>query len=97
MGEKDLIWTKHALARLQERGLKRGDAWATWRHPDSSRYASTKGAWVFYKTYGSQKIEVVAKKNEKGEWVILSVWSKPVYKTKVDPLWKFLLKKIFKG
>lgn len=75
-----VIWTNHALQRLQERGIKQGDAWATWRNPDQSRKGSNEnGSWVYYKTYGDQKIEVVAKQNEKKEWIIMSVWSKPVY------------------
>lgn len=73
-----VIWTDHALRRLSERGIKQGDAWATWRRPDQSRYAKAKGAWVYYKTYKNERIEVVAKKNEKREWVILSVWSRVV-------------------
>jgi hypothetical protein len=74
-----VIWTNHALQRLRERNIKQGDAWATWSHPDQSRYAATKGAWVYYKTYGKEKIEVVAKQNEKKQWIILSVWSRPIY------------------
>lgn len=74
-----VIWTNHALQRLSERGIKQGDAWATWRRPDQSRYATAQDAWVYYKTYGNQRIEVVAKQNEKKEWIILSVWSKTVY------------------
>lgn len=74
-----VIWTNHAVERLRERGVKQGDAWATFRRPDQSRYAASKGAWVYHKTYGDQKIEVVAKQNERKEWIILSVWSKPVY------------------
>jgi len=77
-----VIWTNHALGRLKERGIKQGDAWATWKRPDQSRYAASKGAWVYYRTFGNQKIEVVAKHlpagkagNERKEWVILSVWS----------------------
>jgi len=88
-----VIWTNHALDRLRERGVSQGDAWATFRRPDQSRKGSNKqGSWVYYKTYKvplrdfpdsvAQKIEVVAKKNEKGEWIILSVWARPVYKTK---------------
>jgi hypothetical protein len=72
-----VIWTDHALSRLRERGIKQGDAWATWRNPDQSRFASLRGAWVYYKTWGETKIEVVAKQNEKHEWLILSVWAKP--------------------
>lgn len=77
---KGVIWTKHALARMEEWGIKQGDAWATFRRPDNSRYAKSKGAWVYYKTFGDTRIEVVAKKNEKKEWVVISVWSKTINK-----------------
>ena len=95
---KGLIFTNHALQRLQERGIAQGDAWVTWRKPDQSRWAQNKGAWIYYKTFGDQKIEVVAKKNERGEWLVLSVWSRPVFKeTRVKQsksIWK-RLKNIF--
>ncbi len=98
-----IIWTNHAIQRLQERGIKQGDAWATWKRPDQSRYAATKGAWVYYKTWGNTKIEVVAKQNERKEWIVLSVWSKPVFDKKdkykgkksesfIKKLFTFLLK-----
>lgn len=74
-----VAWTNHALDRLVERGIKQGDAWVTFQHPEQSRYAATKGGWVYYRTYGNQRIEVVAKQNERKEWVILSVWSRPIY------------------
>lgn len=75
-----VIWTKHALQRLKERTISQSDAWATWSRPDQSRKGSNqKGSWVYYKTYGNEKIEVVAKKNDEGKWIILSVWSRPVY------------------
>lgn len=76
---KGVIFTNHALKRLSERGVSQGDAWITFSRSDQSRYAASKGAWIYYKTYKDQKIEVVAKKNEKGEWLILSVWSRPVF------------------
>jgi len=74
-----VIFTNHALQRLAERGIKQGDAYAAFRRPDNSRYAKSKKAWVYYKTFSDKKLEVVASKNEKGEWVILSVWARPVY------------------
>jgi len=92
-----VIWTNHALARLRERRIKQGDAWATFRRPDKSRYAAAKGAWVYYKTYGNQKIEVVAKQNERKKWIILSVWSHSVYgspKKKLEPLGKLIFRRI---
>ncbi|MBU0569940.1 DUF4258 domain-containing protein [Patescibacteria group bacterium] len=70
-----IIWTNHALSRMRERGIKQSDAWATWKRPDNSRYAKKKGAWVYHRTFRNKKIEVVAKKNEKKEWIVLSVWS----------------------
>ncbi len=93
-----VIWTNHALNRMREREISQGDAWATWRKPDQSRYATAKGAWIYYRTFRNEKIEVVAKKNENGKWVILSVWSRPVYGKvgKTEPFLSFLIKKIFK-
>lgn len=93
----NIIWTNHALQRLNERSIKQGDAWATWRNPEKSRYAATQGAWIFYRTYGDQKIEVVAKQNERKQWVVLSVWSRPVYETsKINKqsLFQLLLKRL---
>ena len=89
-------WTNHALERMRERGIKQGDAWATWRRPDQSRKGKKKGVWVYYKTYGDTKIEVVATQNEKKEWVVLSVWSKKVYGKEVKKEKDSLLKRFFK-
>lgn len=96
-----IVWTDHALAKLSERGIKQGDAWATWRRPDQSRQAHQKGNWVYCKTFGNQKIEVVTAKNQKGETVVLSVWSSPnppagevggSVETKGEPLMEKILK-----
>jgi hypothetical protein len=92
-----VIWTNHAMQRLQERGIRQTEAWATWKSPEQSRYAKSRGAWIYYKTYGHTMIEVVAKQNEKKEWLILSVWSKPVFgkhhvqgKTQGKGFWAFI-------
>jgi len=92
-----VIWTNHALQRLRERGIKQGDAWATWRNPEQSRKGTSPGSWVYFRNYGRDQIEVVAKQNEKREWLILSVWSRPVqfgYK-QPDSIWKIIFKKLF--
>lgn len=87
-----VIWTNHALDRLRERGIKQGDAWATWRGPEQSRKGTVPGSWIYYRTYGNERIEVVAKQNEKKEWLILSVWSRPVYQKNTGKIsfWRFL-------
>jgi hypothetical protein len=94
----NIIWTNHALQRLKERGIKQGDAWATWNRPEQSRKGAS-GNWVYYRTYGNQKIEVVAKQNEKKEWIILSVWSDTVYggakPIQKSSFWENLVKVLF--
>jgi hypothetical protein len=86
-----VIWTNHALDRLRERGIKQGDAWATWRNPQTSKKGTVAGSWVYYRNYNGTQIEVVAKQNavlagrqEKKEWIILSVWSKSVFQDKSE-------------
>lgn len=99
-----IIWTNHALDRLRQRGIKQGDAWATWRNPEESKKGSTAGSWVYHRTYGSTQIEVVAKQNDlpagrqgKREWIILSVWSRsvPGNYNKSKSFLSFIFKKLF--
>jgi hypothetical protein len=86
---------------MRQRGIKQGDAWATWNRPEQSRKGSgaSLGAWVYYRTWGNQKIEVVAKQNEKREWIIISVWSDTVSTTKGQKTynlnWLWFWNKIF--
>jgi hypothetical protein len=93
-----VIWTNHALDRLRERGISQGDAWATWRRPDDSHYEKDKGVWVFRRSWNRQMVEVVAKKNEKGEWIIFSVWSRRVFgkQKSQDSFLRLILRKVFK-
>ncbi len=96
-----VIWTNHAISRMRERGIKQGDAWATWNRPEQSRKGSgaSQGAWVYYRTWGNQKIEVVAKQNERREWIIISVWSDTVntINEQKTSFWKNLMKLLFNG
>lgn len=98
---KGLIFTDHALDRMSERGVTHNEVWATWNNPDNSRYAKSRGAWVYFKTLHDKKIEVVAKKNERQEWLLISVWSSPSQKNRERLEKKFptnilnLLKKVF--
>ena len=70
------IFTNHAINRLYNRGITQSDAWYTFQHPDGSLPGKIPGSSKLYKDYGQQRIEVIAKKNEKGEWIILSCWSR---------------------
>jgi len=92
-----VIWTNHVLDRLRDRGIKQGDAWATWRNPEHSKKGTVTGSWVYYRNYGGNQIEVVARQNEKREWIILSVWSRQVFENhkKKETFWSFIIKKVF--
>jgi len=92
-----VVWTNHAIDRMRERGINQGDAWATWRKPDSSEFNSSKGAWVYHKNCNGENVEVVAKKNEKGDWIILSVWDKKFEERKRNISKQTFLKKILKS
>jgi hypothetical protein len=73
-----LIFTNHAIERMRQRRIKQGDAYATFKRADLSKKASTPGGYVYYRRWGNRQIEVVTKKNDRGEWVVLSVWDKDV-------------------
>lgn len=90
---KGLYFTKHALERAKSRGLKPSDIWAVWHNPSGSRYASSKGAFIFWRFYGNLKIEVVAKKENK-RWVIISVWSKRLIEKGKVSLFSLFLRKL---
>ena len=93
-----VIWTNHAMDRMRERGVKQGDAWATFNRPEQSRKGAS-GNWVYYRNWGGEQIEVVAKQNERREWIILSVWSRSVYqKPGQEPktsFWGTIMKGLF--
>ena len=94
---KGVVFTNHALERAKERGIRQIDAWATLNNPDSVRNAQDKTKWVYYRALGDRKVEVVANKNNFNQWVVVSIWDKPLpYSASVtklyDPLWKKVLK-----
>jgi hypothetical protein len=79
MGEiyKGVILTNHALERMKERRVTQEMVFATLTKPDRSRYADAKEKFIYNKSFGKEMVEVVASQNEKKEWVVVSVWSRP--------------------
>lgn len=74
----NVVFTKHALNRLYNRGITQQDIWYTFQHPDNITSGKISGSKMFSKNYGKQTIFVIAKKNNQGQWIILSCWSKYV-------------------
>ncbi len=94
---RDLYFTKHSLERVKERGLLLSDVWAVWHNPQGSKKAATKGAFIYWRDYRGKRIEVVAKKDEKSRWVVISVWVKELDSFSKESFLDFLIRKIFHG
>jgi hypothetical protein len=77
----NLIFTNHAITRLYNRGISREKAYEVFAHPDGQMTGKTPGSVKFYKSYGPQRIELIAKKNNQNEWIVLSSWTKLKEKT----------------
>jgi heme-degrading monooxygenase HmoA len=72
----NLIFTNHAISRLYNRGITQEKAYEVFAHPDGQLEGKIPGSVKFYKSYGQQRIELIAKKNDKDEWVVLSSWAR---------------------
>jgi hypothetical protein len=71
-----IIWTKHALGRLDERKIPKNLVFETISSPDS-KHNSNDGSIEIQKNYGNQQMHVILKENEKKEFIILSCWINP--------------------
>lgn len=74
---KGAIWTNHALSRLGERGLTQEMAADTFKYPDKRVMGKNPGTHEYIRKYQNSTVTVIGKQNEKGEWLILSVWIDP--------------------
>lgn len=74
---KGIILTDHALERMQQRRVTEEMVLSTLSRPDRSRYADAKEKFIYNKSFGREMVEVVASQNERKEWVVVSVWSRP--------------------
>lgn len=72
-----IIWTHHALSRLNERGLSQDMAFQTFRNADTSFPGKKTSTIEYRKQFGKSTVTVIATQNEKYEWIILSCWIDP--------------------
>jgi hypothetical protein len=73
----NLIFTNHALQRLKERKFMQQMAWETFIKPDSvidGKHSETK---EFRRRFDASVVTLIAKQNEKQQWVVLSCWIDP--------------------
>ena len=71
------IWTNHVLDRLGERGLTQDIASSTFNKPDRSGPGRESNTTQYQKRFDKSLVTMVAKQNEKNEWIILSCWVDP--------------------
>ena len=72
-----VIWTNHALRRMKERGLGQDMALSAFHHPDIEEKGNDADSFRYKKKFEDKEVTIVAKKNERNEWLILSAWIDP--------------------
>lgn len=77
MRVNDVVFTNHAIERLKQRGISGDWAFQTVKIPDQSLPGKEKHTTEFIKKFEAYTVTAVAKKNDVGEWVVLSVWMDP--------------------
>lgn len=88
-----MIWTNHALARAKERGLTQDEVVQTIRNSSTSQGGNSNGSTKYIRLSEDKMIEVIVKRNEKNQVVILSCWSKDKSKFKLKiPIWETVLR-----
>jgi hypothetical protein len=80
----DVVFTNHAIERMKERGISGDLAWTTIKKPNSQALGKEKSTTEFKKNFGAYTITAIGKKNDVGEWVVLSVWMDPPMKGTKD-------------
>lgn len=78
------ILTKHAYERLKQRGLTHNQTLDVFQNPDRTIAGKKEGTIEFQKREGKSLITLIAAKNNKNEWIILSCWIDPPLPGSID-------------
>lgn len=82
------IWTDHAIERLCERKMPQEVAALALSKPDRGEKGKNPGTMVYIKDYVKNGrdyiIQVIVKKNKKGELIVISTWVDPPFAGSVD-------------
>lgn len=79
-----VIWTNHALERLNQRYMPQSMALEAFRTPDKTIPGKKAHTTEFQKKINNYYVTVIATKNEKNEWVLLSCWVDPPMPGSID-------------
>jgi hypothetical protein len=72
-----LIWTNHALDRLEARKLPQDIAWSAFKYPDKVISGKVPGSREYQKHFRGSLITLIAKPGDRGESIVLSCWIDP--------------------
>lgn len=72
-----LIFTNHALQRLDERAFSRSMVETTVSSPDSVGAGKNAGTLEYVRRFGEQRVTAVIGKGSQGEDLVLSCWVDP--------------------
>jgi len=84
---KNLVFTKHALNRLDFRAITQDAIYQTVSNPDKS--FANQSHTKFIRTINDRLIHVVAKPIKNRQWLIISVWVRGE-EDRVPLIWKLL-------
>lgn len=71
---KNLVFTKHAVERLQDRTISLDTIWQVINYPDA-KHSKDEEKIKFIRTLDQRKIHVIATKlDQENKWLIVSVW-----------------------
>lgn len=69
-----IIWTNHAIDRLQKRNISQYDAVKVINDPDKTMLGKSDNSLKFIKTINGRQIHLIGNKNDNKEWVIVTAW-----------------------
>lgn len=81
---KGLIWTNHVLQRLEERKIPQDWAWRAFKFPDSIQKGKRNNTVEHIKQYKNLQVTLIATKNDKNEWILISCWVDPPLPGSID-------------
>ncbi len=90
-----LVWTKHALERLQARKLTQSEVYDAIANPTTSIQGTAPRSIKYRKLTANKLVEAIVK-DDNGSRVVLTCWGAPRTKFKPRiPLWEKLIRKLF--
>jgi hypothetical protein len=79
-----VIWTNHALERLKQRNMTQNMAFEAFSNADRVIPGKKLHTTEYQKRINNYFVTVIATKNEKNEWILLSCWVDPPMPGSID-------------